>query len=1019
MKDRINRKRKSHLLNAEVLLTIIGIIMVVLMIICYILMKTDLNEISQNGQLTIADIQKENLKFVYNVITIFIFGMAGIISLLTYINSIKKQVERDRELAENRLEAALETDEYVTWEYDTVEDKLLRVGYEGGLIDSDEKEIDNPLEYITKNELLEPEDREKLIVFIKSFFGKEKKSEVILKSKNKKKDITWIKLCGRKVFDDNGNVLSVIGKSIDVTEEKIKEIEEGGKLERDTRTGLLNAESFKKRIEEKIKSETGAAIHAMFYLDIDEFNEIRDKFGKIYTDAMMIHIANQLRSIFTPGDYIARLGKDSFGIFVTNMKTVADAEKKAEDVMDIFHKGFGFKLNYYNVSASLGMAVYPEDANFYDKLFEKSAIALYVAKDHGKAQFTKYSESMDKFSSAARKYSEYKPVNNLEERNSIVNAEIISDTIDILFDSNYSGYAIDTLLSVVGTLLEINHLIIFEVSDDKKWIDATHEWAQRNELLLEEKISHMSYEKHKKGMLFLKNLNHRFVSENDGDVYVPEYFANENTTKLRRIIQFGIYDKDEFVGYLSALSYEKGKGWSKMVIDTLAMVTKIVGESIIRDRTLRKSILTSQRDQLTNTYNFNAFLNETNRVHIENREKKYAIMYIDVNQFKLINETYGYSAGDFILIEMGRMINRECGEGAIVSRVTGDKFLACVEYQDEQNINEIADRISESGKKIEDDTGAVYKLTIVIGTYVMQNGDSAIMAVDKANIARKNAQRKHILYSLYQDEMHNEIAEEKEIEDVMEEALVAREFKVYYQPKYNLTTGRVYGCEALSRWDRKGKGIVNPSAYIPVFEKNGFIKKLDYYVFEEACALVRNLMDDKKEVYPISVNFSRIHFNNDQLPEFLLETVKKYRVKPESFEIEITETALRQVDEHFRSVLSKIKEYGFSISVDDFGSGLSALNMLSDFKFDVLKIDKDFFHNQSTTEREKIVISSIAEMAEKLGMELICEGVETETQADFLESVGCHHAQGFLFSRPLPVGEFLRLVYNVDFKKPQ
>jgi EAL domain-containing protein (putative c-di-GMP-specific phosphodiesterase class I) len=289
----------------------------------------------------------------------------------------------------------------------------------------------------------------------------------------------------------------------------------------------------------------------------------------------------------------------------------------------------------------------------------------------------------------------------------------------------------------------------------------------------------------------------------------------------------------------------------------------------------------------------------------------------------------------------------------------------------------------------------------------MAKSDNAIVAVDRANIARKNAQKlRKDNFVFFNEKMRETLIEQKKIEDVMEEALKNEEFIIYFQPKINMTTSKICGAEALVRWLSPEIGLVTPASFIPLFEDNGFITQLDYYVLDKVCSHLRDMIDRGLYVLPISVNFSREHFKSDALPDHLLKTVEKYKLPPRLIEVEITESCLVNSDHYWLHLLQKIRKIGFGLAMDDFGSGLSSLNLLCDLPFKILKIDKDFFHSKTTHRKERIVISNIVRMAHELDMEVICEGVETKEQAQFLQSIGCFMAQGYYYDRPLPLDEF-------------
>lgn len=246
------------------------------------------------------------------------------------------------------------------------------------------------------------------------------------------------------------------------------------------------------------------------------------------------------------------------------------------------------------------------------------------------------------------------------------------------------------------------------------------------------------------------------------------------------------------------------------------------------------------------------------------------------------------------------------------------------------------------------------------------------------------------------------------MEDLKEEALKNKEFIVYYQPKIDLRDNCICGAEALVRWLRPQIGLIPPNKFIPTFEEDGFIIQLDLYVLEQVCHFLREKINAGYEVFPISVNFSRAHFKTNLLPERLLQLTQKYNIKPELIQVEITESAFVDNDKYFKPILKQILDKGFSLAMDDFGSGLSSLNLLCDLPFKTLKIDKDFFHSNTTHKKERIIISSIVHMASELNMDVICEGVETKEQSDFLKSIGCYSCQGYYYSRPLPEDLFVQ-----------
>ena len=342
-------------------------------------------------------------------------------------------------------------------------------------------------------------------------------------------------------------------------------------------------------------------------------------------------------------------------------------------------------------------------------------------------------------------------------------------------------------------------------------------------------------------------------------------------------------------------------------------------------------------------------------------------------------------------------------------RINADKFIALLSFENDALLSIRLSDLNVSMNNIKKTQSDHYKISIIMGLYRIQENDIDLSAcIDRANIARKSITDRHkTKYAFFDESMKSRLLKQKEVEDVMEEALKNHEFLVYYQPKFNLETNKICGAEALVRWQRDNGTVITPNNFIPIFEDNGFIVELDFYVLEQVCQKIRTLLNNKKMIVPISVNFSRMHLRDRMLVPRLTTIVKEYNIPPRLIEVEITESALVEDNNYLLTILQDIHNNGFKLSMDDFGSGLSSLNLLRKLPFDVLKLDKDFFQKGTTTQRERTIIQYIVKMALDLNMEIVSEGVETEEQAQFLRSIKCPIAQGYLYERPLPEKQFV------------
>lgn len=429
----------------------------------------------------------------------------------------------------------------------------------------------------------------------------------------------------------------------------------------------------------------------------------------------------------------------------------------------------------------------------------------------------------------------------------------------------------------------------------------------------------------------------------------------------------------------------------------------------MRRKYMRKIYNLAYIDTVTGVWNRNGFEEEAEKFIKESKSSNFVVISIDVNRFAVINDNYGRDEGDRILKFMSEIIKESINETGIISRIRADNFIILLSYHEDMNITQNIEKIIER-LKVYVYNGQNIKLQLSCGVYIMNDKNENIhTCIDMAEIARKEAKFKseHIVF--FNENMEEALYKEKGIEDSMEHALENGEFKIYYQPKVDMRDKKIIGAEALVRWISPEKGFMNPGDFIPLFEKNGFIVDMDFYVLEEVCKVIKSWIDEGNQVFSISVNQSRVHLTQKDYVKRLKELKEKYNIPDNIIELELTETVFMDT-RNISGFINEIKKLGFLISVDDFGSGYSSLNMLNKIPIDVLKIDKDFLAESKTSERSKVIICKVVQMALELNMNVICEGVERNEQAEFLMESGCNYAQGFLYSKPISEKDFLEKI---------
>ncbi len=438
------------------------------------------------------------------------------------------------------------------------------------------------------------------------------------------------------------------------------------------------------------------------------------------------------------------------------------------------------------------------------------------------------------------------------------------------------------------------------------------------------------------------------------------------------------------------------------------LITKKAQQSAdgIIENTLRRFY----EDSVTGFSSWQKFL-EDYTAQIKDTSQSHALISLDIDKFKAVNDIMGFDGGNTVLKQIAEIISRNIGKNDMFARSSADRFYILIGHNGESELVDFARRvISDIEYQV---TSA--KITISIGIYpITDRSINAYTASDRADLARGSVKNdKESTFNFFDSSMLESIRAEHYIENIMDSALERQEFIVYLQPKFGLdSVNEVTGAEALVRWKHNGQ-LISPGQFIPLFERNGFVTKLDLYMFGEVCRLQKKWLSQGKIPKIISVNMSRAHLRNPNFVQQLKQRCDEFQIDPKYFEIEITESAAFENIDILMTVFTQIKEAGFHVSIDDFGTGYSSLNMLKDLPVDVLKIDRSFLtEDASETENASKIIGCVVSLATSLNISTICEGIETKEQASLLTKLGCNMAQGFFFARPMPVAEYENLVYS-------
>ena len=492
-----------------------------------------------------------------------------------------------------------------------------------------------------------------------------------------------------------------------------------------------------------------------------------------------------------------------------------------------------------------------------------------------------------------------------------------------------------------------------------------------------------------------------YMPDGDGFTILKARQENPDLKKLPFIVITGEADIERDCFHLGVNDFVRKPFSNPEII--VARVKRMI--ELYEDRSIIKEVKT---DKLTNLYSFEFFKKFCAQFDEAQPNVLKDMVSINITRFRLLNELYGKQYSDEVLKNIARFLEEFVDKvKGFVSHTSGGDFLMyCTHQEDYQSfIDGLLNHLESLPN--------ASSVHLHIGVYpnVDHNLDKDIV-IGRAHNVANNIQGDSTIYAIYDSKEEEKVLFEEELINSFKQSLKNKEFKVFYQPKYNIQgeKNHLSSAEALIRWIHPKHGMISPGVFIPLFEENGFIQQLDAYVFEEV-AKQQAIWKEKFGVYlPVSVNVSRVDIHNPNLGKEILEAVDKVHVPHEKYYLEITESAYSQDKQEVISLVNSLKEKGFLIEIDDFGSGYSSLNVISELPFDVLKIDMVFMRKIDDHPMNRDIVKMILALCKKMGVTSVAEGVETEEHYRFLKESGCDVIQGYYFSKPLPENDFTALM---------
>ncbi|MEE1517105.1 MAG: EAL domain-containing protein [Lachnospiraceae bacterium] len=788
----------------------------------------------------------------------------------------------------------------------------------------------------------------------------------------------------------------------------------------DALTGLYTREHFRSCVNKCIHEHKDFS-SALIVVDVDNFKAVNENLGHAFGDEVLRGIGRALSTCIASGDIIGRIGGDEFIIFIKKYNTQEQIIRTISKISARISSVYVGEMEDFSLSVTCGIALHPDNGESIDLLYDNACKALVYAKYIAQVDYAFYQDDIPEMVNAP--FNNHNPEDyttfNIDCPKIYDQYGLTNMAFKLMEDTKDVDSTINLMLHTLADHYGLSIIFIREITENPRELEYIYECVTGNyNRLLGTRCTYTEEEWHNfinhydNGYFLFDDISHLPSSLRDSSPFV---------NNVKTVLEIPIYNSGSFAGCVEFVSITRHKEWAEDDINTLKMFCRILSSYLLSMRTLKRTedLVTelTQKDSLTGLMKYETFINSVREFASKNTDPNIgiAIVYSDIKYFKAINDKFGYSVGDKMLKHFGNAV-RNSGEYTFAAcRLFSDNIITAGIYDNSFDKNEFAKIIHEYNHKIEDELQKLFfeqRIIINSGIYIChdtRNLDVEI-AISNANLARKKAKNIDSTEPvLFTPDMISNLLQHMELCSNLHTAIENEELKVFYQPKVECGSEKVIGAEALVRWFKPDGSCVLPDSFIPLFESNGLIVEVDYFVYRKVFEHLRKRLDEELPVVPISMNVSRAHLASDGILEYIKTLFDTYQIPPELVEFELTENIYIENMTAVLPLIHHMRDLGVKISMDDFGAGHSSLNELNRLPLDTIKLDRVFM-SENLNEKQRIILSSIVEMSKKLNIAVLCEGVENDSQNEFLRKIGCDMVQGYYYSQPLSEEEFVEYI---------